>query len=87
MERELHRTGLANIATYIVLLALWAVMLGIIVLVVIDRTVLQRMAMLTDHIRSLSGNKGEVSCTGSVGVMMNLPHWKRRSSRHGMTSS
>jgi len=60
MERQLYRTGLANIYTYIALLALWAVITGIIVVVVMDRTVLQRMGRLTDHVRSLSDNRGVV---------------------------
>ena len=60
MERELYRTGLANIYTYIALLALWAVITGVIVVIVMDRTVLQRMGRLTDHVRSLSDNRGEV---------------------------
>jgi PAS domain S-box-containing protein len=57
MQRELHRTGFANILTYLVLLAFWAVILEIIVLIVIDRTVLQRIDKLTDRVRSLSGNR------------------------------
>lgn len=60
MERQLYRTGLANIYTYIALLALWAVITGVIVVIVMDRTVLQRMDRLTDHVRSLSDNRGEV---------------------------
>ena len=60
MERQLYRIGLANITTYLVLLALWAVMTGLIVAAVMDRTVLQRMGRLTDHVRSLSGNREEV---------------------------
>lgn len=60
MERQLHRIGIANITTYLVLLALWAIMTGLIVAAVMDRTVLQRMGRLTDHVRSLSGNREEV---------------------------
>jgi PAS domain S-box-containing protein len=59
-QRELHRTGFANITTYLLLLALWAVITGVIVVIVMDRTVLQRMGMLTEHVRSLSDNPGEV---------------------------
>ena len=59
-ERQLYQIGLANISTYLVLLALWAVLTGIIVVIVMDRTVLQRMGRLTDHVRSLSGNREEV---------------------------
>jgi PAS domain S-box-containing protein len=60
MQRELYWTGYANILRYLVLLALWAVMLGIIVLVVIDRTVLQRIDRLTDRVRSFSGERESV---------------------------
>jgi PAS domain S-box-containing protein len=60
MERQLYRIGLANITTYLVLLALWAIMTGLIVAVVMDWTVLQRMGRLTDHVRSLSENREEV---------------------------
>jgi PAS domain S-box-containing protein len=60
MDRQLYRIGLANIFTYLVLLAIWAVMTGIIVVIVMDRTVLQRMGKLTDHVRSLSGNREEI---------------------------
>jgi PAS domain S-box-containing protein len=59
-ERNLYQIGLANMFRYLVLLALWAVMTGIIVVIVMDRTVLQRMGRLTDHVRSLSGNREEV---------------------------
>jgi len=45
----------------VALLALWAVMLGIIVLIVMDRTVLQRLDNLTKRVRSLSENPGKVS--------------------------
>ena len=55
-ERQLYRTGYANIVTYLVLLALWAIMTGIIVVIVMDRTVLRRMGLLTDHVRSLYGS-------------------------------
>ncbi len=60
MERTLYRTGFANIVTYLLLLVLWAVMTGLIVLVVMDRTILQRMGRLTEHVRSLSDKPGEV---------------------------
>jgi PAS domain S-box-containing protein len=60
MQRELYRTGFANIVTYLILLALWAVMTGLIVIIVMDRTVLRRMGMLTDHVRSLSGDRETV---------------------------
>jgi PAS domain S-box-containing protein len=59
-ERQLYRIGVANIFTYLVLLALWAVITGIIVVIIMDRMVLQRMDKLTDHVRSLSGNRGAV---------------------------
>ncbi|OPX64052.1 MULTISPECIES: CHASE4 domain-containing protein [unclassified Methanoregula] len=52
-ERQLYRTGYANIVTYLALLALWAILTGLIVVIVMDRTVLQRMGRLTDHVRSL----------------------------------
>jgi PAS domain S-box-containing protein len=58
--RDLYRTGLANIYAYVGLLALWAVITGIIVVIVMDRTVLQRMGRLTEHVRSLSDNRGGV---------------------------
>jgi len=60
MDRTLYRTGLANIVTYLFLLVLWAVMTGLIVLVVMDRTVLRRMGLLTERVRSLSDKQGEV---------------------------
>jgi PAS domain S-box-containing protein len=59
-QRELFRTGYANIVTYLSLLALWAIMTGIIVVIVMDRTVLRRMGMLTEHVRTLSDKPGEV---------------------------
>jgi sensor domain CHASE-containing protein len=59
-QRELFRTGYANIVTYLTLLALWAILTGIIVAIVMDRTVLRRMGMLTEHVRSLSDKPGEV---------------------------
>ncbi len=59
-DRGLYRTGLANITTYIALLGLWAVMLGIIVLVVIDRTVLGRLALLTSRVRGFDGKGNDV---------------------------
>jgi PAS domain S-box-containing protein len=59
-ERNLYQIGLANMFRYLFLLALWAVMTGIIVVIVMDRTVLQRMGRLTDRVRSLSGNREEV---------------------------
>jgi PAS domain S-box-containing protein len=59
-QRELHRTGFANIITYLMLLALWAVITGVIVAIVMDRTVLQRVGRLTEHIRSLSDHPGDV---------------------------
>ena len=60
MDRELHRIGLSNIYTYLVLLAFWAVLTGIIVAIVIDRMVLQRMGRLTDHVRSLSSDSHDI---------------------------
>ena len=61
MDRKLYRIGLANISTYLILIVLWAIMTGLIVVVVMDRTVLQRMGRLTDHVRSLSNNKVDIS--------------------------
>jgi PAS domain S-box-containing protein len=58
-DRQLYRIGFANISTYLMLLALWAVITGIIVVLIMDRTVLQRMGRLMDHVRSLSGNREE----------------------------
>ena len=60
MDRKLYRIGLANIFTYLVLLALWGIMTGFIVVIVMDRTVLQRMDKLTAQVRSLSGNREQV---------------------------
>ena len=57
MDRELYRTGLANIYTNLALLAIWAILTGLIVAIVMDRTVLHRVGRLTDHVRSLSGSK------------------------------
>jgi PAS domain-containing protein len=59
-ERELYRIGLTNITSYLFLLALWAIMTGLIVVIVMDRTVLWRMGVLTNRVRSLSGNREEV---------------------------
>jgi PAS domain S-box-containing protein len=59
-QRQLYRTGLANISTYLVILAIWAVITGLIVVIVIDRMVLQRMSRLTDHVRSFSGGREDV---------------------------
>jgi PAS domain S-box-containing protein len=59
-ERQLYRIGFANILTYLALLAIWAIMTGIIVIIVMDRTVLQRMGKLTDHVRSLADNREAV---------------------------
>ena len=67
MERQLYRTGLANIYTYIALLALWAVITGVIVVIVMDRTVLQRMGRLTDHVRSVSSDREDIPCAGPHG--------------------
>lgn len=60
MQRVLYRTGYANIVTYLALLALWAVLTGLIVVIVMDRTVLRRMGMLTDRVRSLSAAPEEI---------------------------
>ena len=59
MERQLYRMGLANIFHLPCAPALWAVMTGVIVVFVMDRTVLQRMSRLADHVRSASGDRGE----------------------------
>lgn len=56
-DRQLYRIGLANITTYLVILALWAIMTGLIVVIIMDRMVLKRMGVLTEHVRSLSGNR------------------------------
>ena len=59
-DRQLYRIGLANITTYLVILALWAIITGLIVVIIMDRMVLQRMGVLTKRVRSLSGNRDEV---------------------------
>jgi PAS domain S-box-containing protein len=59
-DRQLYRIGVANMSTFLVVLALWGVITGIIVVIIMDRVVLQRMGVLTDHVRSLSGYRGEV---------------------------
>jgi PAS domain S-box-containing protein len=59
-DRQLYRIGLTNITTSLVILAFWAIITGLIVVVVMDRMVLQRMGVLTKHVRSLSGNQEEV---------------------------
>lgn len=60
MGRDLYRTGYANIVTYLALLALWAIMTGLIMVIVMDRTVLRRTGILADHVRSLSGRPESV---------------------------
>ena len=60
MPRDLYRAGLANIYTYLVLLGLWAIMTGAIVVIVIDSTVLQRIELLTDRVRSLPENHDDI---------------------------
>ena len=57
MDRKLYRIGLANIFTYLVLLALWGIMTGVIVVFVMDRMVLQRMSRLADHVRLASSDQ------------------------------
>ena len=59
-ERNLYQIGLANMFRFLFLLALWAIITGIVVVVVMDRTVLQRMGRLTDRVRSLFGNPEEI---------------------------
>ena len=66
-ERNLYQIGLANMFRYLVLLALWAIITGIVVVIVMDRTVLQRMGRLTDHVRSLSGTREEVPASVLTG--------------------
>jgi PAS domain S-box-containing protein len=56
MQRGIYRIGLAMIYTYLVLLALWVVMTGLIVVIVMDRTVLHRMELLTSRVRALPDN-------------------------------
>jgi PAS domain S-box-containing protein len=58
--RDLYRIGITNITTYLILLALWAIVTGIIVVLIMDRMVLRRVGVLTDHVRSPSGYRGEV---------------------------
>jgi len=59
-SRDIYHAGLANISTYLVLLILWAVITAIIVVVVMDRTVLKRIEMLTDWVRSNSERPGDL---------------------------
>jgi PAS domain S-box-containing protein len=59
-ERQLYRTGYANIVTYLALLALWAVLTGLIVVIVMDRTVLGRLGLLTDRVRSRPESPGDI---------------------------
>ena len=59
-DRQLYRIGVANIFTYLVLLVLWAVITGIIVVIIMDRMVLRRVGVLTDRVRSPPGYPGEV---------------------------
>jgi PAS domain S-box-containing protein len=60
MGRTLYRIGIANMFTYLVLLALWGIMTGFIVVVIMDRMVLQRMSRLTDHVRSVSSDREDL---------------------------
>lgn len=60
LERSLHRIGNANLTTYIILFSLWAIITMLVVLLVIDRVVLLRMAALADHVGALSDRPGEV---------------------------
>jgi PAS domain S-box-containing protein len=54
VPRDLYETGLANITTYILLLAFWAVLTGVIVVIVMDRVVLRRIELLAGHVRTVS---------------------------------
>lgn len=54
MQRDLHKTGLSNITAYLGLLALWAFLTGVIVVIVIDSTVLRRMDLLATRVRRLA---------------------------------
>lgn len=56
-SRELYRTGFDNVVTYLSLLLVWAVVTGIIMVLIMDRVVLQRIDHLSRHVQDLpSGN-------------------------------
>ena len=58
-SRDLYKTGLSNITTYLGLLALWAVLTGVIVVIVIDRTVLRRIDLLATRVRELTADPSD----------------------------
>ncbi|MEN6396447.1 MAG: CHASE4 domain-containing protein [Methanoregula sp.] len=57
MQRDVYQAGLVNVYTYLFLLLLWAIMTGIIVLIVIDRTVLRRINLLSTRVRNLENDR------------------------------
>ncbi len=59
-DRQLYRIGFSNILTNLFLLAIWGVMTGLVMVFVMDRIVLRRMEVLTDHVRSLSATRDEI---------------------------
>jgi len=63
MKRDVYMAGLGNVYTYLVLLLLWAIMTGIIVVVVIDRTVLQRINLLSNRVRHLQDDSSDTPPT------------------------
>jgi PAS domain S-box-containing protein len=59
MQRDVYQAGLANVYTYLTLLLLWVIMTGIIVVIVIDRTVLQRINLLSTRVRNLPDERDD----------------------------
>ena len=59
-SRELYRTGFDNIVTYLSLLVVWAVVTGIIMVIVMDRVVLQRIDLLSQRVQNLPAGKEDV---------------------------
>lgn len=57
MQRDVYQAGLVNVYTYLILLFLWMIITGIIVMLVIDRTVLRRINLLSTHVRNLENEK------------------------------
>jgi len=59
ISRNLYKTGFSSIMAYLALLALWAVITGVIVVIVIDRTVLVRMDLLATRVSTLTADHSD----------------------------
>ncbi len=59
-SRDLYRTGFDNIVTYLSLLLVWAVVTGIIMVIVMDRVVLRRIVLLSERVQALPAGKADI---------------------------